>query len=277
MKRIIALILTVLMCFSIVACGKNKKNEEPTLSPEEITDLKSQVVGDWYDTSSTKSRITFNQNGTGSMDYEGTEQSFSWSYDEEADSLYIKVSDKKFNIDLVKRDGLTYVSLSGTWFFKEADLAAGKAAVLSERRAGIAKDLDGKAMLKAGQDIKVSDSLSVRINSISNVGKKTVLEMTLKNTSSATASLTSIGNLIYLAKTKCYMASPFSTVYLDKLGTAPTVENGATELAAGAEVKLSIELFSTENFDGVVNYWGEVNAYRSIMIGNSEYYVDLSK
>lgn len=276
MKRIIALILVVLMCFSIVACGKNKNNEENAQGVEEPS-IKSQLVGDWYDVGANKGKISFNENGTGNMDYDGSKTDFTWSYDTAKESFYVRISGKSFYINLAEKDGVAYVDMSGNWFFRESDMTSGKEAVLKERRADIAKDLEGKNMLSAGAEININETFSVKVDSITKANNKMTLEMTLKNNSGIPVSIEDLGERIYIGKTKFYLDKAFSKIELDKLGTAPIVENNAIELNAGAEIKLSFDLLDMEGFNGVIEHWGEVNAYRSIMFGESEYYVDLSK
>ena len=272
MKRIIAIVLALLMCFALVACGKNRRNEN-ALSPEEITDLKSQLVGDWYDVGVNGGKISFNSNGTGKMDTKDSKADFTWSYDNTAGSLYVRISGKNFNIKLVNNGNLTYLDMLGAWFFKEADTASGKELVLAERRGGISKEIEGKDTLTAGLEVKLNDTLGVKINSIEYADGKLALEMTLKNNSSSATSLENISELIYVNKTKFYMADIFATVKLDTLGLSPAIS--ATELSAGETLSVSLNLFSMDGFENIAEHYGEVNAYRSIMLGKSEYYINI--
>lgn len=274
MKRIIALALVLLMCFSIVACGKNKRNEN-SLSPEEITNIKSQVVGDWYDVGIDKNKISFNANGTGNMENNGSTTNFTWSYDNSKGGLYIRISGKNFYFDFVNQSDISYVNMSGAWFFKEADMAKGKEMVIAERRSGISKDIEGNQVLTAGLDVKLNDTFGIKIQNISYTSGKLTVEMTLKNNSSSTASLENISELIYINKTKFYMGDCFEKVQLDTLGAYPSISK--TELSAGETLSIDWDLFTMEGFNSIFEYWGEVNAYRSVMLGDSEYYIDLGE
>lgn len=274
MKRIIALALVLLMCFSIVACGKNKRNEN-SLSPEEITNIKSQVVGDWYDVGIDKNKISFNANGTGNMENNGSTTNFTWSYDNSKGGLYIRISGKNFYFDFVNQSDISYVNMSGAWFFKEADMAKGKEMVIAERRSGISKDIEGNQVLTAGLDVKLNDTFGIKIQNISYTSGKLTVEMTLKNNSSSTASLENISKLIYINKTKFYMGDCFEKVQLDTLGAYPSISK--TELSAGETLSIDWDLFTMEGFNSIFEYWGEVNAYRSVMLGDSEYYIDLGE
>lgn len=274
MKRIIALILVLLMCFSIVACGKNKRNEN-ALSPEEVTNIKSQLVGDWHSVGLDKDGISFNANGTGNMENDGSKTNFTWSYDTSEGSFYIRISGKNFYFDFVNQSDISYVNMSGAWFFKEADMAKGKEMVLAERRSGISEDIQGKPVLNAGLDVKLNDTFEIKVQNISYTDGKLTFEMTLKNNSSSTASLENISELIYINKTKFYMGDCFEKVQLDTLGAYPSISK--TELSAGETLSVSWDLFTMQGFDSIFEYWGEVNAYRSIMLGNSEYYIDIAE
>ena len=273
MKRIIAIVLALLMCFALAACGKNKKAEENSLSPEEITDIKSQVVGDWYDVSIGNDKISFNENGTGSKSVDGVKSDFTWSYDTSEESLYIRVSGKNFYFDIANNGTITYLDMWGSWFFREADMESGKAMVLSERRSGIAKDIEGKEAIKSGIEVKLNDTFGVKVDSVSYTDGRLTVEMTLKNNTASAASLDGISKLIYVNKTKFYMADAFATVALDTLGLSPEITQA--QLAAGEALSLSLNIFTLESFENIVEHYGEVNAYRSIMLGENEYYIDI--
>ena len=135
MKRIIALLLVVVMCLPLVACGNNveKDNTENPVGTNnaETIDKKSEaekaIVGTWKREDSSQYRqhiITFNKDNTGtfynaSLEKEGE---ITWKYDEEL-SCYIFVSPSEvanIGVLFMKNDGQTnYLEMAGEKYYRQ--------------------------------------------------------------------------------------------------------------------------------------------------------------
>ncbi len=97
MKKVISLLLALVMCLSLCACGDGNDTLETTPNAEnestsrfeenEVTEepeIDKEILGEWYYVKSTAIiTLTFNEDGTGVHDQEGTETAFTWKYDEE--------------------------------------------------------------------------------------------------------------------------------------------------------------------------------------------------
>ena len=109
MKKITALVLLMIMCFSLVACG-NKAEKE--------------IVGEWRTSESSQynSSLIFNEDGTGTYSV-GTDpdRPMKWKYDSELASYIYCLSNGTMGCIInIKTDknGKEYFIVSGTAYYR---------------------------------------------------------------------------------------------------------------------------------------------------------------
>lgn len=99
MKKILAWLLIVVMCFALVACNSNSG------SNSDIEKARNEIVGKWETTELNGLSITFNEDGTGTY----YDNQTTWKYDIDL-SCYIvcvcsgSVSNMMMCIDDIKKD-----------------------------------------------------------------------------------------------------------------------------------------------------------------------------
>ncbi|MCF2651217.1 hypothetical protein [Anaeromassilibacillus senegalensis] len=122
MKRLIALLLVAVMCFSLAACGGDKEtsnNNEPQTnnsetqqetadnSQEENADSAVNLVGTWEYTEAN-SVLVLNEDGTGEETSNGA---LTWKYDEASNTLFITFTENNWTEECTyfKDDDTIYV------------------------------------------------------------------------------------------------------------------------------------------------------------------------
>ena len=107
MKKIIALLLVAVMCFSFVACN------------EEVHD---KVVGAWINLDETFNSdpytVTFNSDGSAKISISSTD--FTWRYDTN-NNRYVLSGNMDLNISFETIDGIEYMHLDGDKWVREED------------------------------------------------------------------------------------------------------------------------------------------------------------
>ena len=120
MKKIIALLLLAVICFSFMACGgKENKKENPDVDNAEITENSKAIVGEWKRKTGSDVFV-LNENGTGNVNVEGLQFEIKWKYDKEL-SCYIIAFDSGqlyciYSIQ-TNGEGVRYISLEGYKFY----------------------------------------------------------------------------------------------------------------------------------------------------------------
>ena len=148
MKKFIALFLIIGICASFQACGnstptdKNEKLENPETTEQQLDEHTEAIVGVWKST--TFFMLTFNEDNTGTYLHDGTNNDFTWNYDDEL-SCYTFASPSyptTLSIFLKSENGVNYLECSDSKFYRDKDFKKIKDAYLDERRIELAKEFD---------------------------------------------------------------------------------------------------------------------------------------
>ena len=101
MKKTIALILAVVLCLSLCACGGSKNKT-------------SVFIGKW-DGGNGELLLVVNEDKTGELTYEGEVVAFTWIYDENSSMMVVTPEDESYNVL-----SFTYIeendTLYNTWY-----------------------------------------------------------------------------------------------------------------------------------------------------------------
>lgn len=105
MKKIIALLLVAVMCFSLAACGGD--NEASNNNDKEIDIKKVDVVGTWKNTSSKDHGfvMTVNEDGTGEIALSG-EQTLSITWEKTDEEMVCNTGSKELTFKIRANDGI---------------------------------------------------------------------------------------------------------------------------------------------------------------------------
>ena len=83
MKKTIALLLALVLCLSLVACGGGNEIPNTTEAPTEAEKTDLKIIGTWItDPSYNDYVLVINNDNTGSLSVDGGTESLTWAYDE---------------------------------------------------------------------------------------------------------------------------------------------------------------------------------------------------
>ena len=113
MKKVISLLLALVMCLSLCACGGN---ETPTEA--EKADLK--IIGTWKtDPSYNDYVMVINDDNTGSLSVNGGTESLTWTYDEATCTLTLTKANSPDTTLIYVEENDTLVSMGPTFMRAE--------------------------------------------------------------------------------------------------------------------------------------------------------------
>ena len=97
MKKALSLILALVMCLSLCACGGGKQSNETqaTKVPEKTPE--TAILGKWVDISDDVNSLQFNEDKTAVMTTHGGDSPLKWRYDTEQACYYIIITDHAGN------------------------------------------------------------------------------------------------------------------------------------------------------------------------------------
>ena len=185
MKKAISLLLALVLCLSLCACGggndtpETKGNEginTPTESQvgkseeTEETEPSVDILGEWHLVSSTDYALIFNDDGTGVRKFNGGETSFTWKYDEELKCYTVALE----NIVSVKPevvDGIEQFTFGASYCVRPEHHAEAHEAYLAEQEAqqgndlkdAIRAEIEGKTLAQFNTPYKMSDNVEITI------------------------------------------------------------------------------------------------------------------
>ncbi len=152
MKKIIALLLLAVMCFSLVACGGGRG------SNSDVESAKKEIVGEWKNFPDDHS-FTFNEDGTGITPSNGT---LTWKYDSELScySVYIE-NGKTLSVSNINtaENGARYVYINGNPYYNMSDYDKAVEVVYSKLYESAMKHYDNNNFTKIeiGKSITTKD------------------------------------------------------------------------------------------------------------------------
>lgn len=94
MKKALSLILALVLCLSLCACGGGEQNSE-TQAPEKTPE--TSILGKWFDVSDEVNSLQFNEDKSAVMTTHGGESPLKWRYDAEQACYYIIITDHAGN------------------------------------------------------------------------------------------------------------------------------------------------------------------------------------
>jgi hypothetical protein len=124
MKKIIALFLVSIICFTFIACGNNTEEINNTSIDEKKIKAEENIIGTWN--TEGGSTITFNSDHTGVLtDYvygeEADVDNFRWTYNEDMDCyLYTQIDGTPVVSIFLREEGETVCLLTyGAKFYRQ--------------------------------------------------------------------------------------------------------------------------------------------------------------
>lgn len=154
MKKIFALVLAILMTFSLVACG-DSANSTPSKEDTEI-------LGEWKSFDETV--FKFESDGKGELNTSGTRSDFTWKYDPELSVYVIAISIAgNINASFKTEDGVKYLSISGKKHYSPEVFAQMLPSKINEAEQVLADRLKNRQKAELGKEY-VADPISVRFD-----------------------------------------------------------------------------------------------------------------
>ena len=116
MKKIIALLLAVVMCFSLSACNSENKTDNNNNSDKEINIKKVEVVGTWINTASTSHgmKMVLAEDGTGSVTLGDEVLELVWERIDD-DTLTINADSKELVFEMGVSNGIVELLWQGVF------------------------------------------------------------------------------------------------------------------------------------------------------------------
>ena len=126
MKKLFALLLVAVMCFSLVACGGNEPQTDNSGSQQEQSDSKNDkeinikkvdVVGTWKNTSSKDHGfvMTVNEDGTGEIALSG-EQTLSITWEKTDEEMICNTGSKELTFKIRANNGIVEMSYNDGYY-----------------------------------------------------------------------------------------------------------------------------------------------------------------
>lgn len=94
MKKGLSLLLALVLCLSLCACGDGEQNGE-TQAPEKTPE--TSILGKWFDVSDEVNSLQFNEDKSAVMTTHGGESPLKWRYDTAQACYYIIITDHAGN------------------------------------------------------------------------------------------------------------------------------------------------------------------------------------
>lgn len=129
MKKLIALLLIVIMCLSLVACGNKADNESANISNEtnstqmnnEKSETENAIVGTWS-TADGASSVIINSDHTATSNDIGDIDEYKWKYDSELET-YVFFSPHNnptlFGVTIEKENDVDYLLFYGAKLYRK--------------------------------------------------------------------------------------------------------------------------------------------------------------
>ena len=308
MKKTISLLLALVLCLSLCACGggndlpETKGYEESNTSTEskvgkseetEETEPSVDILGEWHLVSSTDYALIFNDDGTGVCKFTGGETSFTWKYDEELKCYTVALN----NVVSVKPevvDGIEQFTFGASYCVRPEHHAEAHDAYLAEQEAqqgnvlkdAIRAEIEGKTLAQFNTSYKMSDNVEISIIGWE-VGTHNIrgadcagiwLTVEIKNLTGSNIQWTEIAPVegdawvVYgnsISQGSCIFYEYFNT---DESGTL------VKTFPANDTVKCLVNVAgnSYDNFEASVDTFGYVLGFISFTFDGVEYYLDLA-
>ena len=163
MKKIIALLLVAIMCFTFVACDNSKENKDTEDITRKRTDKTTEaIIGTWKSTSIYP--FTFNEDKTGTFFTGGKEHDFTWAYNEDLKCYDVASSalHTTLNFFLKSEDNITYLECSSAKLYRDENFDDVLQEYLNKCREEMENDynLGNRTKIDFGKEY-ISDNCSV--------------------------------------------------------------------------------------------------------------------
>lgn len=178
MKKALSLLLALVLCLSLCACGdKNDATMMNESSGQSSSDTagttineQSSIVGQWLAIADSELSFTFREDHSGTLLQDGSTYSFNWKYDEALSSYCIVLSEVIY-AKIEVADGVVQLTLSSNSavFVRPDDYEAAHSAYLKEQQekeeakqnAAQAELLNGAELVEYGVPYTLTENLSI--------------------------------------------------------------------------------------------------------------------
>ena len=262
MKKAISLLLGLVMCLSLCACGGGNNNKA--------------IVGEWKAVSCDASAV-FNEDGSGELSGSFLSSgNFTWKYDKEL-KCYVVASSQSMNITVKTVNEVEYISLGGIQFFRVENYDHAIQITVNDRKGEIAKLIEGKTKLEFGVAYDLGNDASVVFNAIpTREGELFNLVLEAAVTNNGTSELEHITGLIpsYTARYYLYDAPNGTTS-----NGGAVFGSGQNNVPANETVILSSPLMTKkiQDVEKALDVFGEVVGVLCFEMNGTEYYIDYSE
>ena len=296
MKKTIALLLALVLCLSLCACGGgndapetnngNEASNSPTQSQEvttEATEPELDILGEWISIKNQESKLVFNEDGT-CVTVSNDVVKYSVDYDIGVISVYDSVTR---NYNITQEDNIVKLTINGSDYVRAENFADARAEYVEQAIAEVAEVLEGKTPLEFNVPYQLSDKIEITILS----GEFTT--HTTRETDVFGLWFTiSLHNLTdsefewqatpYVEEGSCSIrtASSSEETYAGFMWEYHLNEEGKrTRYPANEEVKLIVPLWegSADTINESISAYGKILGYATFVIGDVEYYIDFSQ
>lgn len=283
MKKLIALLLAVVMCLSLCACGSNAEKDASSTGASTNSqsagggesNSQAAIVGEWKAVS-TDASIVFNEDGTGMLNY-GSKQDFTWKFDEDL-ACYMIAASQTYNTSIQTEDGIESITLSIMYrdiaFYRPEDYNTALELLLQNRRASIAEFTNGIKKLELGTAYDSGDGMSVVFTDISYDGSTLLFYADFSNnrTTESYASEFHYTGKYYLVSGGREVWSGTYGMGFREIGSDMGLNLAPSETKAGVgSIDLDDEIQNTLDAYGVL-----IGAFQFEIYGTT-YYIDLSE
>ena len=307
MKKAISLLLALVMCLSLVACGGGNDTPKTTPNAEndttqnikenEALEIGKEILGEWYLVQTTDYVLVFDEDGTGVRKFNGTDTAFTWKYDEDF-KCYTLALEQIVTAKVEVVDGIEQFAFGASYCVRSEHHAEAHQAYMAEQEAYLAEQninamkddirakIEGKTLAQFNTPYKMSDNIEISIIGWE-VGTHNIrgtdcegiwLTVEIKNLTASDVSWTDIAPVSEDAwvVTGTSMVQGSCTFYeyfnADDNGTL------VTTFPANDTVKCLVNVtgMSYDNFEASVDTFGYVMGNISFTFDGIEYYLDLA-
>lgn len=120
MKKVISLLLALVLCLSLCACGGGNETPNTTEAPTEAKKIDLKIIGTWKtDPSYNDYVLVINDDNTGSLSVDGGTESLTWTYDEATCTLTLTKANSPDTTLMYVEENDTLVSTGPTFMRAE--------------------------------------------------------------------------------------------------------------------------------------------------------------
>lgn len=199
MKKMIALLLVVVICFALVACDNSKATTDQKDDSTESTvnrtndgnEKATEYIGKWARIDAPEQYILeINENGA-AISYAGTEKTdLRWGYNSFMDGIIVAANgDETYFMQINQIDGLPYLLMAGRALYRQENLDLAEDAEYNRLMKIIDTRLENFSQTEIGATHTLQNGATIKILGFSKKSGKLSVHISLTNTTQETIQL----------------------------------------------------------------------------------------